>query len=566
MLIELKVKNFAIIENLALNFGAGLNVLSGETGAGKSILLKSLSLLMGEKAESDTIRSGVDSAVIEGYFDLSGRSDVLELMESMGLDSSDQTMVVRRILSSSGKGKVYINGALSPLSALRSLIAPLITLTGRQTPLIEMTGQHDSRHLQSKAYQLEILDLYSGSQGLRQDFETQHHRLKELREEITRLEEASRSREQRLDFLRFQLEEINALNLKVGEDEELEARVSRIRNSTRLIEFVEASVDSLYSSDTAVMVHLHQVLQRGSELNSVDPDLSQRLTGLIQAKTLLEDTVYELREYGKSLNADPEELSQLEERLSSLRKLQKKFGETAEQILRAGSEMGSEIDLLERVDENLRGLFDEKARLEKQLVKLAKELSERRRNGAQLLDKGVNDELLDLNMKGVAFSVSVEKLAELSGSGQDDVEFMIQVSKKDEPRPLAKIASGGELSRITVALKRVVGSSDRPRTYLFDEVDTGVSGQTAEKVGKKLKSIAKGQQLICVTHLPQVASFADQHFLIEKAAQKGGGLKMSVTQLDKQERVQEIARLISGEKISQTSMEHARQLLNESAR
>ncbi len=563
MLIELKVSNFAIIENLSLSFGKGLNILSGETGAGKSILLKSLSLLMGEKADADIVRRGVDSAVIEGYFDLTDRPDVVAAIEAMGLEISDQTLVVRRIVSTHSKGKVYLNGSLCPLSSLRNIVAPLITLTGRQTPLIEMTGQHDNRHLQSKAYHLDLLDLYSGTWSLRGDFEKQFERLKDLKNEILRLEEAARSREQRLDFLRFQRDEIEALGLQPGENEDLEARVSRMRNSTRLIEFVGASIDSLYADDSAVMVHLHQVLQRGAELAVVDAELASKLEPFIQAKALMEDGIFELREYGKKLEADPEELNRHEDRLNSLRKLQKKFGESVDDILRSQRGFCEEIDTLEKFDESLRGLTDEKARVTKSLIKIAKELHERRKSGAHLLEKGVNDELLDLNMKGVAFSVDVQLLSELASTGQSDVEFMIQVSKKDEPRPMAKIASGGELSRILLALKRVVGSSEHPRTYLFDEVDTGVSGQTAEKVGKKLKLIAKGQQLICVTHLPQVACFADHHFLIEKTAQRGGTIKMTVTKLARPDRVQEIARLISGEKISQTSLEHARQLLTE---
>jgi len=564
MLIELKVKNFAIIDNLSLSFGPGLNILSGETGAGKSILLKSLSLLMGEKAEADVVRTGVDSAVIEGYFDLSDRPDVLQGMETMGIEVADQTLVVRRIVSPNSKGKVYLNGALSPLSALRNIVAPLITLTGRQTPLIEMTGQHDNRNLQSKSYHLEVLDQYAGTWNLRLEFEKQYVRWREMQSEIVKLEEAARAREQRLDFLKFQRDEIEALGLKGGEEGDLETRVSRMRNSTRLIEYVQQSIESLYSGDEAVMGHLHQVLQRGVELSAVDPELGQNLETMTQAKTLLEDAIFTLREYGKKLEADPEEMNRLEERLSGLRKLQKKFGDSVEAILQAHREMVAEIDNLEHFDETLRQLNDDIVRHERSLNKTAQELHERRRNGASLLEKGVNDELSDLNMKGVVFSVSVLWQKDLSGTGQSDVEFMIQVSKKDEPRPMAKIASGGELSRILLALKRVVGSSDRPRTYLFDEVDTGVSGQTAEKVGKKLKTIAKGQQLICVTHLPQVASFADQHFLIEKNSQKGGGMRMSVTELAKPERVQEIARLISGEKISPTSLEHARQLIAES--
>jgi DNA repair protein RecN (Recombination protein N) len=563
MLIELKVKNFAIIENLSLTFGSGLNILSGETGTGKSVLLKSLGLLMGDKAEADVVRRGVESAVIEGYFDLSDRTDILKTMDEMGLEVQDQTLVVRRIVSSQGKGKVYLNGALSPLSSLRGIVAPLITLAGKTSPLIEMTGQHDNRNLQSKSYHLEVLDIYAGATEQRREYEKIFARIHEIDATVVQLEAASRSREQRLDYLRFQQEEIEALGLTSGEETDVEATVSRMRHSARLSEFVGQSLDSLYADDDAVMVRMHHVLQRAAELSSVDSGLSEKLASLAQAKTLVEDAVFELREYGKSLEADPEELNRLEERLSGIRKLQKKFGESVEDILASHRTIVEEITSLEKSDESLRELANERSKLQTKLSKLARSLHERRKNGAELLEKGVNDELIDLNMKGVIFSVRIDWAAEPVSTGQSDVEYMIRSSKKDEPRPIGKVASGGELSRILLALKRVVGAGDLPRTYLFDEVDTGVSGQTAEKVGKKLKSIAKGQQLICVTHLPQVASFADQHFLIEKTTEKGGA-RMSVVELSKADRVKEIARLISGEKISQTSLEHARQLLAES--
>ncbi len=563
MLIELKVKNFAIIENLTLSFKPGLNILSGETGAGKSILLKTLSLLMGEKAEADVVRSGVDQAVIEGFFDLSQRPDVIESMDELGLETSDESLVVRRIISQQGKGKVYLNGALSPLSSLRAIVAPLITLTGRQTPLIEMTGQHDNRHLQSKAYHLDLLDHYSGTWPTRHEFEKKFSRYLEIQKEIKDREEADRTREQRLDFLTFQRDEIAGLGLQPGEETDLESMVTRARHSARLAEFVEQSVNSLYASDAAALVILHQVLQRGSELAAIDPSLPNRLQSLRDAKALLEEGTFELRQYGRGLEIDPESLNQMEERLSQFRKLQKKYGTTVEEILATKRRIEEEIDSLERSEENLRALQEESAQLESDLMKIANDLHERRKSGAELLTSGVNDELSDLNMKGVIFSVRVDREESLGPSGRSDVEFLLQTSKKDHPKPLAKIASGGELSRILLALKRVVGASDRPRTYLFDEVDTGVSGPTAEKVGKKLKAIAKGQQLICITHLPQVASFADQHFLIEKSTQRGN-VKMTVHELSREDRVREIARLISGEKISPASLEHARQLIAES--
>ncbi|MGE4133330.1 MAG: DNA repair protein RecN [Bdellovibrionales bacterium] len=564
MLMELKVKNFAIIENLSLNFRAGLNVLSGETGAGKSILLKSLSLLMGDKADSDIIRTGVDQAVIEGYFDLSSRPDVVSVLEEMGIESGEDTLVVRRILSQQGKGKIYLNGALCPLSALRSIVAPLITLTGHQTPLIEMTGQHDNRHLQSKAYHLEVLDMFAGTWTLRVEFEKGYSRFKEIEDQLQTLENESRAREQRLDFLTFQRDEIKALGFKEGEDQELENSVTRMRNSTRLMEFASHSVDSLYASEQAALVILHQVLQRAADLRNHDTRVQEIVQPLAEAKVLLEDVTMNLREYARDLEADPEDLNQKEERLSAWRKIQKKFGESWEEVQKCLKDIEEEIARLEKHDENLQSLTKEHVLLRASLLKSAQELHKRRLNGAELLEKGVNDELSDLNMKGVLFTVQVSPLSVMTSTGTSDVEFMIQVSKKDLPKPLAKVASGGELSRILLALKRVVGASDRPRTYLFDEVDTGVSGQTAEKVGKKLKSIAKGQQLICVTHLPQVASFADYHFYIEKSPLKSGHVRMSVIELDSDQRVQEIARLISGEKITTTSLDHARQLLAES--
>lgn len=564
MLIELKVANFAIIDTLQVTFREGLNILSGETGAGKSVILKSLSLLMGEKATSDVVRSGVETATIEGLFDLSARKDILTTLEAMGIECPDEELVVRRLLSSQGKSKVYLNGSLSPLNGLRDIVAPLITVTGPSAPLIEMTGQHENRHLQSKSYHLELLDRVSGTWKLRESFEQKFAEMSELLLQIRHVEEAARSREQRIDFLRFQLDEIEALNLKPGEEGELEQQVSRFRSSQKLLEFVNQSLDSLYSDEEAAMVRIHHVLQRGQELVTADVALNAKLLPLQQAKALIEDAIYELREYGRHLEAQPEELDRLEERLSALRKLQKKFGAKSEEILNAYQEMLREFEELSQSDERLKQLRSDLVKLDKTLTDLAKDLHKKRKTGAELLQNSVNAELADLNMKGVAFYLRIDWLSERISTGQSDVEFMIQSSKKDEPRSLMKAASGGELSRLLLSLKTVIGASEVPRTYLFDEVDTGVSGQTAEKVGRKLKSIARGQQVICVTHLPQVASFADSHFLIEKCNVRGA-MKMSVAELGKDARVNEIARLISGEKISSTSVKHARQLLSESA-
>lgn len=565
MLIELKVSQFAIIDEVDIHFQPGLNVLSGETGAGKSVLLKSLGLLMGTKASTDMVRSGVEQATLEGFFDLSDREDIIKRIEEMGIEVLDDTLVVRRIVTSNGKSRIYLNGSLSPLTSLRDIVSPLITVTSQagapqEAPLIEMTGQHDNRHLQSKAYHLDLLDLYSGDLENVVQYQKIYTELKDLESEIVELEEAAQDRVQKLDFLKFQIQEIEALGLTAGEEEELEQKVKKVKGSQKLQDFYAEAIDSIYAADDSALVRVHHLLQRGSDLQKVDPSLEELVQLLSQVKALLEEATLEVRNSARSLDSEGDDLNQLEARLSDLRRLQKKFGATANEILEAHKRMVDEVNELEGSDERLADLILKKSKIEKDLKSRAEVLHKRRSEAAALLKNSVAEELKDLNMKGVIFEVAVEKFTELGPKGISDVEFLIRPSKKDEPRPLAKVASGGELSRILLALKTVIGTSELPRTYLFDEVDTGVSGETAEKVGRKLKEIAQGQQVICVTHLPQVAAFADHHYLIEKAQSKGRAA-MKVVSLNKDNRVQEIARLISGEKITKTSLEHAKELL-----
>jgi DNA repair protein RecN (Recombination protein N) len=563
MLLELKVSNFAIIDNVHLEFGEGLNILSGETGAGKSILLKSLGLLMGDKAVSDVVRTGSDSAIIEGSFDLHGRKDVHDRLREMGIEVPDDQLVVRRVVSTQGKSRIYLNGSLSTLTSLRDVVSPLVEITGHAVPLIEMTGQHENRNLLSRSYHLDLLDQYTGVWKMRAEFSREFAQLQELLTEIEEIKNESRNRAQRLDFLIYQRDEISALELSPGEEEEIESETKRLKHSTRLSEFIAQAEDLLYGDDS-VTSRLHYILQRAGDLRNMDPGLIARFEPLSQAKTLINEMSYEIRDYMKSLEADPGRLDELESRLSRLRGLQKKYGSTAVEILEALAKIEAEIDTLENSDELLRSKQEAVTRLTASLEKQAREMHRRRENGAQLLAKGVNDELKDLNMKGLLFIVSIEWGETLGATGQTHAEFLTQSSKSDAPRPLAKFASGGELSRILLSVKQVVGNSAYPRTYLFDEVDAGVSGPTAEKVGRKLKTIAGGQQVICVTHLPQVASFGDVHFYIHKVTSKKS-INMEVQELKKDERVQEIARLISGEKITPTSLAHAKQLLSESS-
>lgn len=567
MLLELKVSQFAIIDNIHIKFGPGLNIMSGETGAGKSVLLKSLSLLMGLKGSVESIRTGFDQASIEGSFDLSDRGDLKKKLKELAIPVEDDLFVVRRVLSE-GKSRVYLNGVLSTLNTLRDLVAPLIEVAGSTAPLIEMTGQFENRNLTSKTYHLDVLDQYSESIDLRAEYSSLYQDWMNAKNEILALTNESQSQNQRLDFLRYQRDEISALDLNPGEDLEIEAELRKLKSVSKIVNFVTFAENALTDEDASVTQALHQVMQKAQEVQSLDPLILEKCQNFSQAKTLIEDGLYDLQAYLSKMEANPERLEELESRLSSIRKLQKKFGPNLDDIIRSLVEMEIEISRLENLDEHVRTLEAKVNQLEKSLRKLAQQLHEKRSKTSKKLSDQVNGELKDLNMKGVRFHVEVAPGEHLGPSGLSDVEFQTQSAPQEPKRPLAKVASGGELSRILLSLKKVVGSGPYPRTFLFDEVDTGVSGPTAEKVGRKLKGIGKDQQVICVTHLPQVAAFADLHFRIEKQTNDKGSAKtsmvaMEVSRLNSKDRIQEIARLISGEKVTKTSLAHAEQLLKE---
>ncbi len=557
MLTELKVSQFAIIDSIHINFNQGLNILSGETGAGKSILIKSLALLMGAKSSQQDIRSNKDRAVIEGAFELFDRKDIVEKLDEMGIECSDESLIVRRVLQKNGKSKVYLNGHLSTITDLRKIVFPLVTMSNpTEAPLVEITGQHENKDLMSPRYQMEMLDQFCGNLDLRYAIREKFELLSELDQKIAQLEARSQLREQQIDFLEFQIQEIENLSLVENEDETLTSQIRELKNKGQWEEWITDSIDVLNNSDHSILAKIGRVLASAPQHSSLAPVLQQ----LNQASVLVEDAAFTLQQLGSQDSDSDVSLEDLEDRLSRIRKLQKKFGEKVSDILSSLSEMKTEYHELTHLSETLDHLESEKKVILQDTRALCLKLRKKRITGAKLLSKEVNVELAELNMKGLVFLIAVEDLDQPLSTGMDRVVFRTQTGKKDEARDLSKAASGGELSRILLSLKQVIGANQHPRTFLFDEVDTGVSGPTAEKVGAKLKNLALHQQVICVTHLPQVASFGDHHFFIEKQPTKDT-VEMSVSLLSSKQRVEEIARLISGEKVSKTSLAHARKLL-----
>ncbi len=563
MLQELKVSQFAIIDNLHIEFQNGLNILSGETGSGKSVLLKSLALLMGEKASSDIIRTGATQAIVEGSFDLKNRKDIEAVLNEHGIDTPDHLLIVRRVIAQSDKSKIYLNGSLSTLNQLKEIVSPMIEVTGHGAPLIEMTGQHDNRNLLSKSYHLDLLDQYAGHYDKRMQYETKYTQLHALKNEITEFERASQQKSQRLDFLKFQLGELKQANIDPLVDGQLEDEIKTLKSSHKILKFVDECEQILFSDDDSVNSRLKTIQKKSVEFSSINQKFSERMTSLQQAQEIIEDVFFGLRKDFTNLQLDGDVLEEKEQRLSQIRKLQKKYGADLNVIFDSQKQIETEIHQLENSDQHLEQIRKQASLLELELKKMAEELHKTRVKFAEKLTESVNKELSDLNMKGVQFSIGTNKLDHLNATGLSEIEYLCQTSASDPKRPIAKVASGGELSRILLSLKKSLGQSERPRTYLFDEVDTGVSGNTAEKVGRKLKAISKGQQVICVTHLPQVAAWGDSHYSIYKANTKDS-VNMTVTELKSKSRIEEIARLISGEKITKTSLAHAEQLLSES--
>lgn len=560
MLLELRISNFAVIDKLHIPFKPGLNIISGETGAGKSVLLKGLALLMGVKGSSDIIRHGSDRAEVEGLFDLHSRPDVIDRLAELGISTEEKLLAVKRTIMDE-KSRVYLNGSISSLNQLREVISPLIEINGHYAPLIEMTGQHENRNLLSPNYHLELLDLYAQVGGLRGEYQKVYTAWSQAKKELDQLKESLQSRAQRLDYLEYQIAEIKKLNLTVGEEETLTQDIQKLKGRAKAFEFVQFAQGVLVDGDESVLRQLKLLLNKTKTNEAITGlELNEKVEALC---TQAEDLAYEISKSLKGTEESENRLDELESRLSDLRKVQKKFGKSLDEVLLAQAGLETELNQLKQADDRMKSLRSEIQKFELTLKEKAKKLGEIRRSQAVELSRLVNIELKDLNMKGVQFSVLTCEAENFGPTGKDTIEFQTQMGQ-EQAKGIAKVASGGELSRILLSLKQVIGSGREERTFLFDEVDTGVSGPTAEKVGKKLRSISKGHQVILVTHLPQVAAYGNSHFLISKKLVKDRA-QSEVIELTSQERIQEIARLISGEKITKTSLEHAESLLQQAS-
>ena len=561
MLKELSIKNFAIIDQLRVEFRPGLNVFTGETGAGKSIVVDALSLALGERASGELIRTGSDEAVVEAAFELNGAGAraVRAVLAEQGIAAEQgEDLIVRRVISSSGKNKVYINGSLANLATLASL--------GRH--LADIHGQHEHQSLLALDQQMDMLDAFGGLHGTRAEVGDAYGKLMAVRKKLHELEIGERDRAQREDLLRYQKNEIEAARLREGEDEELANEQRVLANAEKLSGLARAADEALYAGEGAALSGLKRAATDVREIAAIDDKLAPVLELLESARAQLDEAARELSSYAERVEFDPKRLEAVGDRLDLVQKLKKKYGSSIAEINAFGAKAAADLARMEQSTEEIEKLKSEIQAVKFGLTEKAKELTKGRRAAARELEKKVEAELGQLGMKRSTFKVTVEQEAggdtldglKLGSRGADRVEFLISPNPGEEPKPLAKIASGGELSRVMLALKTILVEGDPIPTLVFDEVDAGIGGAVAEEVGKKLKRIAGRRQVFCITHLPQIASMATSHYGVAKSVKKDR-TNAEVRLLGQQDRVDEIARMLGGRTITDATIKHAAEMI-----
>jgi DNA repair protein RecN (Recombination protein N) len=558
MLTELRVENYAVIDNVAVEFAAGLNLLTGETGAGKSILIDALALLLGEKSSSGTVRHGAEKAVVSGVFQVEGRA-VDALLEANGLDSEGEQLIVRREVAAGGKGRVFVNNQPATAGVLKQLAPHLAAVHAQSESILSFDA----------ATRLELLDTFAALDGAA--CAAAFANWKSLRERIADLERNEQDRLRLLDLWQFQRKEIAEARPEAGEDQKLETEKRILANAEKLYTAASGAYDLLYESNSAAAGTLRAALRQVEELARYDEKFKEPAETLESAAITVEDAAATLRDYAESIHASPERLAEVEDRLALLDRLKRKYGNTLEQVIAYGREVARKVEEVEHRDERLAELRKELESAAQEYLQEARTLSRRRYDTARKLEKLVEAEINDLAMKA-RFKIEVagtDEEGNWTAEGFDRVQYLVAANPGEPLGPVEKIASGGELSRVLLALKATIeaGSKRRravPRTLVFDEIDIGIGGRAAEAVGKKLKSLARAHQVLCITHLPQIASFADHHFLLEKR-ESAGRSRTAIRLLDEAERREEIARMLSGAKLTDASRKHAEQLLKANA-
>ncbi|NUR34585.1 MAG: DNA repair protein RecN [Gemmatimonadaceae bacterium] len=554
MLTELRIRNFAIIESLTLPLARGFNVLSGETGAGKSIIVGALGLLLGERASTDLIRTGADRATVEGVFDIADRPEIATVLDERGIDAEESLVVLRREIAAAGRARAWVNGT--------TVNAGVLAEIGRL--LVNLHGQHEAQTLLDGDAQRLILDAFAGASELARGVENAYDTLAATRREIAELRRRRAEAEKRADYLRHVAQEIEGARLVEGEDVRLEDEARRLENAEELRELATGISSAIEGDEDTVLDRLGTVERLLSTIQRIDPTLARLQELYDTAYYNLEALARELAEYESSVELDPARLDEVRRRRDLLFKLTKKYGATLADVLEAGRQARGELDLVESGDLDLRTLVERERSAEQMLQERAAALTATRTAAAERLGRAVDEVLPDLGMPDGRFHAALVPAREIGPTGAELVEFRVSLNVGHEQRPLARVASGGELSRVMLALKTILARLDRVPTLIFDEVDAGIGGRVGLQVGETMRRVASYHQVFAITHLPQIAARGHHHILVAKGA-RGGVTTADVTVLEGDPRVTEIARMLGGDPESDVSRAHARELLESAA-
>ncbi|WP_456032294.1 DNA repair protein RecN [Ruminococcus sp.] len=552
MLSELYIENLAVIEKATIDFSDKLNVFTGETGAGKSILINGINAILGQRVTKDIVRTGTDKAVISALFTDIG-DNVLQVLDELGISAEDGQLFLTREIRSDGGSVARVNSRAVNVSVLKSIGETLVTIH----------GQHDNQILMAPERHIDILDSYAESEALIEDYHSSFRELQSIAKKINKIKTEQTKKEFRMAELADIVEEINALNIHEGEDKEIEAELNISKNAVAISEALYMAKQLLSGDDdTDGAVEMTQRASQSVEgYTDIMTEISPIYDRLSSAAIEMEDISEEIGSLLDSLDIDPKRYDYLNQRSDELRRIMKKYGPELDDVLTTLENSQNELDELSGAEQSLDELNKEKERLLAEVSKKAKALSDHRKKAGERFVSQVTEELEFLNMPKVKLVVQ-QKTGKLTINGMDSIEFLISANLGEEPKPIAKIASGGELSRIMLALKNVIAEKDSIGTLIFDEIDTGVSGRAAQKIGIKLKQISRLRQVLCVTHLAQMAVMADNHLLIEKNIQ-GDRTVTTVRTLDHEQRKYEIARIMGGENITELMLENAEQYLKD---
>ncbi len=549
MILGLTLKNFTIIEDLSVGLSSGLNIITGETGAGKSVIVDAINIILGDKASPDNIKSGKEEAHIEALFDISSDEVIQERLKSSGFDISSGELLIKRVIYRNARSRVFINGSLSTLTLLSTITQGLV----------DIFNQHEHQSLLKEENHLKILDNFGETANEVSRLREQYQNYLETKKELDDLIQSQKDRFEKEDYLKYQLSEIDGAELQLGEDEKLEAEKLKLINTEKLNSTTQGAYDILYESESSILGSLQRVSDDLLNSAKIDSTLGEIGQSIEKGRLQIQDAAFSLRDYNSELTHDSGRLDIVEDRIHLIGDLKRKYGESVSQIILKRDEIEKELNNIEHFDERVKSLSSESQMLMDELLSLAGKISKKRKQSSKKLTSVLEKELNEVGIKGGQFHIEFTD-KEISSNGVDDISFLFSANPDEKPKPLTKVASGGELSRIMLVLKEVIARVEGGSVIIFDEADSGVGGAVAEAVGQKIRKLSQSYQVICITHLPQVAKFADSHLAVSKT-HNDNKTQVTIKSLEGDERVFELARMIGGFNITQKTIDAAYEML-----